>query len=148
MCLGMPTKPLWQKNNRAADTVKLHWCVHQGKITTTFCTSCWYLLTNYNVVTCIPQQCLHVVTAEWLMRFMSQHVYPPKASIHASVRATCILKVKNIIHITPASIELNIKQVFNSNYLMWDIIIMRQSCTEATDLSPWDGRLIHFLLHT
>lgn len=38
MCLGMPTKPLRLKNNRAADTVKPHWCVHQGKVTTTFYT--------------------------------------------------------------------------------------------------------------
>ncbi len=38
VCLGMPTKPLRQKNNSAVDTTEPCWRVLQGKVTVTFST--------------------------------------------------------------------------------------------------------------
>lgn len=49
---------------------------------------------------------------------MSQPVYVPKASTHANVTATYKFKVKNITHISAGLIESNIKQTFNSIYLI------------------------------
>lgn len=112
-------RPSLKQNNHAADTVKARWCVHEGKVTTTFCMSCCHLLTNDNVQTC----CIHSNVSMLLQQSGScglcRNMFTSK-SFHSHQRGSHLdpQSQKYHTHIAATSTEPNIKQPFNSNYLM------------------------------
>lgn len=98
--------------------------------------TCWQIITFKPASAAMSPRCYsEVVHAVYVATCL-----PPRASIHASVAATCILKVRNIAH---TSLLHQLSWTSNSpliTTLMCDIILIRQSSTEATDLSPWNGK--------
>lgn len=144
MCLGMLTKPLrlkkktkrlcsWHSKAPSACSLRPsnNHFLHRRVVT------CWQIILLEPVSTAISPHCYSQVVHV----FFVITCLPPKAFIQGSVQplVSSKSKISHTLTHTHRHTELNIKQPFNSNYLMWDIIIIRLSGTGATGLSSSNG---------